>query len=242
MIARILGLLWFAVVSTACVHDTNSASSSEDLTVTQPASSDEELAAATEDTENPTAAIDTTNGIPEVEGPFVWGDNVAVKKFDRFYISGQPDAGALDMAKTENVHVVVNLREANEMTWDEETYVKKLGMIYYNVPVSAESSIDTSVFADIDEIQARHNGNILIHDSTGNRSAAWFTSHLATEQSLTLEKSLEIGKSLGLSGDKNIQEVQSYIATYENGDSESSTDPDSNEDESADNDSEAIEE
>lgn len=243
MIVRIFGLALLGLAATACVHNANATTSADDLSINQPASSEEEIAAATTtaDAENPASHIDTANGIPEVEGPFVWGDNLAVKKFDRFYIAGQPDAAAFDTAKTEDIYVVVNLREPNEMTWDEEAYVKKLGMVYYNVPVATENGVDTSVFADIDEIQARHNGKLLIHDSTGNRAAAWFASHLATEQSLTLEKSLEIGKSLGLSGDKNIEEVQSYIASYEEDDRAAASD-DSSADEHVNDDSETMEE
>jgi protein tyrosine phosphatase (PTP) superfamily phosphohydrolase (DUF442 family) len=153
----------------------------------------------------------TTSG--EVEGPFVWGAVSNVTRLGNLWFAGQPDAAGLEAAKQNGVAVVVNLREADEMSWDEAGAVEGLGMSYFSVPVSRWRPYSAQAFDRIAEIVAANSKKqILIHCGNSNRVGSWLATQLVQREGMSVDEALTVARRAGLNREPFVQRTRDYLA------------------------------
>jgi uncharacterized protein (TIGR01244 family) len=146
----------------------------------------------------------------EVEGPFDWS-GVRVMQMGKFYISGQLNVESLAQAKEAGVETIINIREPEEMTWDEESAVVTAGFDYHHIPVSRQGAYEPAAFTAIKEASAGDEP-IWLHCASGNRAAGWFAAYLVIEKGYDIEEALAIGDRLGITSDAIRQKVRDYVA------------------------------
>ena len=164
------------------------------------------LAAGSQAAEEATAPED-------VEGPFVWGAAPNVTHLGNLWFAAQPDAAGLEAAKQNGVALVVNLREPDEMHWDEAGAVEGLGMSYFSVPVSRLRPYSAQAFDRIAEIVEANSGKqILIHCGNSNRVGAWLATQLVQRESMGVDEALAVARRAGLNQEPFVQRVRDYLA------------------------------
>lgn len=154
----------------------------------------------------------------EIEEPVVWGGIDNVVKVRHIYMSAQPDKQALIDAKDAGVTAVIDLREPDEITWDEQGSVVALeGMTYHSIPMSQSgNSLDRQALKMITEVvNENKEGAVLIHCSTGNRAAAWLASHLATDHGQDIAEAITLSEKAGLKNEAMTKRVTNYLRDWQ---------------------------
>jgi uncharacterized protein (TIGR01244 family) len=149
----------------------------------------------------------------EVKGPHDW-NGLSVMQYDRFYIAAQLTVESLEGAKAAGVETIINIREPEEMTWDEKTAVEEAGFKYFHIPVSRQGKFEKAPFDAIDAAAAE--GQVWIHCASGNRAAGWFAAYLVIKQGYSVDEALALGDQLGITNDGIRQKVREYVAQYGN--------------------------
>jgi len=147
--------------------------------------------------------------------PRVWAAAKNVVAVKHLYLSDQPDQATLDTAVENGVGVVINLRGPDELDWDEDNAVTKLGMTYYSVPIARHaSSFDADTLAQISALVGKHRDTkILVYCASGNRVSGWFAVHLARDHGMSLEESIDLSKNVGLTKGSMKSRVRKFMAT-----------------------------
>lgn len=128
-----------------------------------------------------------------------WGNLKQVHQYKNLYFAGQPNEAALRHFKKLGGAAVVNLREPWETDFDEQAIVEKLGLKYYNFPVSGRKELSASTMKKIgNAIQQEGEVPVMVHCASGNRAAAWLATHLITVHQDSLDNALKVAKSVGL--------------------------------------------
>ncbi len=128
-----------------------------------------------------------------------WGNLEQVRQYKNLYFAGQPDEAALTHFKNLGGVAVINLRESGETDFDEQAIVEKLGLEYYNFPVSGRKELSAATMEKIGKaVQKKGDVPVMIHCASGNRAAAWLATHLVTVHQDSLENALKVAKSVGL--------------------------------------------
>lgn len=128
-----------------------------------------------------------------------WGNLEQVRQYKNLYFAGQPDEAALRHFKELGGAAVINLREPWETNFDEKTIVEKLGLEYYNFPVSGRKELNTSTMEKIgNTIEQKGDAPVMVHCASGNRAAAWLATHLVTVHQDSVDNALKVAKSVGL--------------------------------------------
>ncbi len=118
------------------------------------------------------------------------------------YRGGQPGKEGFDYLKKLGVKTVVDLREADRRSQDEERLVTSAGMKYVNVPMTgltAPTDSETSKILAILEDQTA--GAVFVHckrgaDRTGAVIAAYRIDHDGWDNSRALKEAMDRGMSL----------------------------------------------
>lgn len=115
------------------------------------------------------------------------------------YSSGQPTKTQLKGLADNGVKHVVNLRPASETDWDEEKYVRSLGMSYTAIPVSGANDLTKANAKKLDgAIATIGKEPALIHCSSGNRVGGLIAIREASLKGASKSKALAEGKRWGL--------------------------------------------
>jgi protein tyrosine phosphatase (PTP) superfamily phosphohydrolase (DUF442 family) len=157
------------------------------------------------------AAADQTITPGDVMGPYQWGAATRVTQLRHLYFADQPDAAGFEAAHEADVGIVINMRAPAEIDWDEEAAVEKLGMTYYNVPVTG-STFDRAQFERIESIVAAHpDEKILLHCGSSNRVGGWLATHLVTRHQLSEEDAIAVGRKAGITKRGIETRVHAYL-------------------------------
>jgi len=157
----------------------------------------------------------TSIGAADFAAPQAWGAAGNVIGVKHLYLAGQPDQATLETAIEHGVGVVINLRGPKEHNWDENGAATKLGLTYYNVPMTGRGpGFDADTLAQISTLVGRHRDtNILVHCASGNRVSGWFAVHLAQDHGMPAEQSIEISRLAGLTNTGMKSRVREFLAT-----------------------------
>lgn len=159
-------------------------------------------------------------GSPDAVGPNepgaaeTWGESTQVVPSGRLFISGQPDALALERAKAEGVTVVISLRGESESDWDEAGAATSLGLDFYRVPVNGKApELAAEPLIQISEIvQANPDARILVHCSSGTRASAWFAVYLVDYLGMGVDEAIAVANETGLNSKSMEDKVRAYLA------------------------------
>jgi protein tyrosine phosphatase (PTP) superfamily phosphohydrolase (DUF442 family) len=137
--------------------------------------------------------------LEEVSGPVVWGAADNVTRVRHLWFSRQPDAAGLLAAKQNGIALVVDLRAPGERDWDEAAAASDAGLRYVNIPIAEKEPFSEAALAEIEAVVAANpEQQILLHCSSGNRAAAWLTTHLVRKHHMPFADALEIGRRAGI--------------------------------------------
>jgi len=115
------------------------------------------------------------------------------------YSSGQPTPEQFRQLRDEGLQAVLNLRPGGEHDLDERTVVEKLGMRYFEIPVSGPTEVTRENAQRFHEImEDPENQPILIHCGTGNRVGALYALKSHHFDQVEAEAAVERGKLAGL--------------------------------------------
>lgn len=151
----------------------------------------------------------------DFSAPTQWGAAERVVKVKRLYLSDQPDAAALVEAKANGVGVVINLRDSDEMDWNEKDAANQVGLKYYQVPIAGKAkSFDTTAMRSISELVAAHQGEkILIHCASGNRASAWLATHLVDDHGMSVAKSIKLATRIATNKEAVTARLEKYYSS-----------------------------
>ena len=150
----------------------------------------------------------------DISGPQVWGTADNVMQVKHLYFSAQPDDTGLVAAGAAGVGVVINLREPEEMTWDEASAVTQQSLAYYQVPLAGEgASFSRDAMQRVSElVKANHDKQIWLHCSSGNRAAAWLAVHLVQDHNMAVDQALARAREVGITKPEVEARVRTYLA------------------------------
>jgi tyrosine-protein phosphatase SIW14 len=122
---------------------------------------------------------------------------------DHLYRGGQPKKGGLKKLSQLGIKTIINLRGASEDTLAEESEAKRLGMLYYNIPMS---SIDlptneqiSKVMEIIEVAELAGNAPIFIHCRRGSdRTGVIIAIYRILCDCWTPERALDEAKRFGM--------------------------------------------
>lgn len=137
--------------------------------------------------------------------------------FHKAVYTAQPNEAALRELKDKGVKTIINLRAPSEdrATFNrEKKLARELGMTFHNIPMTGKEFSPEAV----DEVykvykEAKKDGRVLLHCSSGNRAAAWLGAHLFRHDGFSKEKSMSIAKSKGLNKDEIENRLDRFFDT-----------------------------
>jgi uncharacterized protein (TIGR01244 family) len=129
------------------------------------------------------------------------------------FLASQPNSDDFKLAKEGGIKTVINLREKNELGWDEEAHVKKLGMAYHNLPFKTPAQLTDDVFDTARKVlRDESNKPILLHCGSGNRVGAIWLTHRVLDHGLTIEEALKEAETIGLRLPAFREKAKDYVA------------------------------
>ncbi|MCF6195298.1 MAG: sulfur transferase domain-containing protein [Emcibacter sp.] len=129
------------------------------------------------------------------------------------FMTGQPSPDTLKSLPNDGFNVVINIRAADEINFDEPAIVKKGGMTYYNIPLMKAGKIQDSAVTEIHEALMENKGKkILLHCSSGNRVAGWLGAHLARDMGYDTEVAVASARKGGMTKDSMERILRDYLA------------------------------
>ncbi len=150
----------------------------------------------------------------DISAAQTWGKADNVVQVKHLYFSAQPDAAGIKAAKDAGVEVVINLRNSEEMDWDEAGAVIEAGLTYYQVPISGDGpGFDQSSMQRISALVKKHHAQPLwLHCSSGNRASAWLAVHLVQDHHMDVDQSIALAQKAGLTSAEIEKRVRTYVA------------------------------
>lgn len=138
----------------------------------------------------------------------------AVSDTEKLRFSAQPAPESFAALRNEGVDIVVNLRETDELEWDEAALVASAGMQYSQIPISRTgAAFSPAAIEAINRIVAENpDSDILLHCASGNRVAAWYATYLVEQRGLGVEDALRVARQRGLTRPGLEQRVRAYLA------------------------------
>lgn len=114
-------------------------------------------------------------------------------------IAGQPTPIGLTNARDSGVELVINSRPLSEMTFDEASVARGLGMKYVSLPFVPLSLQPEQVAVFIRLINDNSSeGRVLVHCSSGNRVAALWAMYEVSELDMPPEVAVARARKMGL--------------------------------------------
>ncbi len=130
------------------------------------------------------------------------------------FMTGQPDEATLNSLKDLGFDVVLNIRAADELDFDEQAIVEGNGLAYYNIPLLKDGQIQDASVAAIHAVIKENKGKkILFHCSSGNRAASWLGAHLVRAMNYETEAAIAYSKQAGMTKEKMETILRSYISS-----------------------------
>jgi len=123
-----------------------------------------------------------------------------LKVTDQVWTGGQPWQEHFPKLKDAGIKVVINLRPQGEFDGvGEEATVKKLGMNYFNIPVSFNEpdELDADDFLKLTDEQLK-NGPVFIHCAVGSRVGAFWMIRRVLRDGWEFDKALAEANRIGM--------------------------------------------
>lgn len=158
---------------------------------------------------NRVAAADDSS--PKLEACQI-GKTSPAHRLGKLYLAGQPQVEDLQIAKEQGIKTVLNLRKKEELTWDEEAAVKKLGLNYINLPIGGPADLKDEVFEQARKVLGdKERQPVLLHCASANRVGAIWLAHRVLDDKLPYDQALEEARKVGLKAAPLEAAAKAYI-------------------------------
>ncbi len=128
------------------------------------------------------------------------------------FLASQPHPEDFKLAKDVGIKTVVNLRKKEELEWDEQAHVKKLGMEYKHIPFQSPAELTDIVFDQIRKLlKDKTQRPLLLHCSSANRVGAVWLAHRVLDGGLPYDEALAEAKQVGLKLPAYEEKAKDYI-------------------------------
>lgn len=129
------------------------------------------------------------------------------------FLASQPDKADFTHAKEAGIKTVLNLRQSDEMDWDEGELVRSLGMEYVHLPFRAPATLTDEVFDQARKLLAdKEKRPLLVHCASANRVGAVWLVHRVLDDGKSYDDALEEAKTVGLALPAYEEKAKDYIA------------------------------
>src|SRR5262249_41242355 len=120
---------------------------------------------------------------------------------ERLFRGGQPKQGGLKKLSELGIKTIINLRGESEGTNEQEVEAKKLGMHYFNVPMSnLGRPTDEQVSRALAIIDDPENGPVFVHCRRGaDRTGAIIAAYRIKHDGWTADQAMEEANRYGMS-------------------------------------------
>jgi uncharacterized protein (TIGR01244 family) len=127
-------------------------------------------------------------------------------------IAGQPTPMQFAQLAPLGFVTVINLRPGSEMGFPEEALMRASGLKYVHIPFTPTTLSDDDVTLFLGEMSARKpgDGKLLIHCSTGNRSAALWAIWEITHLHVPVEEAVKRARAAGLKSPELVGAIGEY--------------------------------
>jgi uncharacterized protein (TIGR01244 family) len=133
-----------------------------------------------------------------------------------FCTGAQPRPEHLAKLKEDGVKAVLNLRVPTEhRAKEEQAYVKKLGMKYFNIPVSYQGPTDEQVDEFLKLTDDPANRPMFIHCTAAIRVGAFWMIRRVMRDGMSIDAALAEAKKVGLVNAPHLEEfARAYLAKH----------------------------
>lgn len=136
-----------------------------------------------------------------------------VHAFGPTLLCGQPSQEELADAKSRGIRVVITLREKNELSWDEASVVKQLGLEYHDFGFRDPADLTDNVFDGVRKaLRNTKEHPVLLHCASANRVGAVWLAHRVLDAGISVEKAAAEARVIGLRTPAYEQRAYAYIA------------------------------
>ena len=119
---------------------------------------------------------------------------------DGILSGGQLTPDALRAAAEAGYATILNLRDPNEMTFDEAGLVEELGMTYVSLPISGPFDLTAARAYSFDAALRDAERPMIVHCGSGNRVGALFALRATFCKGASVADALVLGREAGLTG------------------------------------------
>jgi uncharacterized protein (TIGR01244 family) len=134
----------------------------------------------------------------------------------KLYLTGQPSGDDFQKAKQEGIATVINLRTAEEVSWDPGKSVRSAGMKYVHIPFRAPETLTKEVFDEVRKLlKQEHEKPALLYCSSANRVAATWLPYRVLDQGVPLDQAVDEAKQIGLRVPEYLERAKLYIAEHQ---------------------------
>ena len=127
--------------------------------------------------------------------------------------AGQPSQDGFQVVKDAGFQTVINLRPADEMSFDEKKVVEDLGMAYVNIPITTLSITDEKVGRLADLLGDPEAAPVLLHCGSSNRVGGMWYIYRALFTDASEEEAMEEATKYGLRSAMLKTVVERYVST-----------------------------
>ena len=129
------------------------------------------------------------------------------------FLSSQPFPDDFRLVKCGGVRAVVNLRDEDELDWNESEIVQSAGLEYHNLPFTDAETLTDEVFSQTREILNREDNHpLLLHCKSANRVGAIWLAHRVLDSGLSLSDAEKEATTVGLKSPDYLAKARDYIS------------------------------
>ncbi len=148
--------------------------------------------------------------------PYECGSVTRLHTLGGVFLASQPAEEDFKMAQAGGIKTVINLRKPSETDWNEQEFIKELGLRYHNVPFQTPDELTDEVFDEVRDLLAQdENKPILLHCSSANRVGAVWLAHRVLDGGLSYEDALAEAKTVGLKLPAYEAKAKDYIESQQ---------------------------
>jgi uncharacterized protein (TIGR01244 family) len=145
--------------------------------------------------------------------PYQCGKVQRLHTLGGIFLASQPEKDDFTHAKEGGIKTVLNLREKDEMDWDEAALVKSLGLEYVNIPFKAPATLTDDVFEATRKLLGdKEKRPLLVHCASANRVGAVWLAHRVLDDGKSYDEALKEAKTVGLKLPAYEEKTKDYIA------------------------------